>query len=67
MSKIPMVFEIELSVEEAKDKIGIREKPHRKACNRSPVANLLIVDSFCNDYACQRMSNTIHKIMITRE
>ena len=60
MSKIPVILKIKLPVEEAKDKIGVREESHRKADNRSPVANLLIVYGLCNDYACQRVRDAIH-------
>ena len=65
MSKIPVIFKIELTIEEAKDKIGVGKESHRETGNRSPIANLLIVYGPRNDRACKRMSDTIHKIMIT--
>ncbi len=65
MSKIPVIFKIELTIEEAKDKIGVGEESHRQTCNRPPISNLLIVYGLTNDRACQRMSDAIHKIMIT--
>ena len=62
-----MIFKIELTIEEAKDKIGVGEESHRKASNRSPISNLLIVYRFSNDRACQGMSDAVHKNIITCE
>jgi len=67
MSKIPVIFKIKLTVEEAKDKIGIWKESHRKPRNRPPSSNLLIAYRFSNNRTCQRMGDAIHKIMITWE
>ena len=60
MSKVPMIFEIKLTVDEAQNKIRVREKSHREPCNRSPFSNFLITNGFCNDSAGQRMSDRVH-------
>jgi hypothetical protein len=61
MSKIPVIFKIELAVKESQDKIGIGEKTHRQTRNRPPIPDLLIVYSLRNNHACQSMGNTIHQ------
>jgi hypothetical protein len=65
MSKIPVIFKIELTIEEAKDKIGVGEESHRKASNRSPISNFLIINRPGNHCAGERMSNAIHNFIIT--
>ncbi len=60
MSKVPMVFEIKLPVEETQNKIGVGEKTHGEACHRSPFSNFFITDGFCNNGAGKRMSNRVH-------
>ena len=65
MCKIPVIFNIKLAVDEAKDKIGIREESHRQTGNRPPIPDLLIVDGLSNDRACKGMSNAIHQLMLT--
>jgi len=65
MGEIPVVLKIELTVEEAEDKIGVREISHGQTGNRSPIANLLIVDGLRNHRASKRMSDAVHKIIIT--
>jgi len=65
MSKVTMIFEIKLTVEEAQNKIRVREKSHGETCNCPPFSNFLIIDSLGNDPAGKHMSNCIHKIMIT--
>jgi hypothetical protein len=65
MGKIPMVFEIKLAFEETKNKIGVGEESHSQTCNRSPISNLFITDSFGNDRTCKRMSQAVHEFMVT--
>src|SRR4030042_3242264 len=65
MSKVPMIFEIELTVEKTKDEIGIWKKSHGQSCNRSPISDFLIINSFCNDCTSKRMSDGVHIFMIT--
>ncbi len=65
MCKIPVIFKIKLTVEEAKDKIGVGEESHRQTCNRPPTANFFVIDGLSNNRASKRMSDAIHKIMIT--
>jgi len=65
MSKIPMIFEIKLPVEETQNKIGVGKETHGKPGNRSPFSNFFITDGLCDDSAGKRMSNRVHKIMIT--
>jgi len=60
MSKVPMIFEIKLPVDEAQNKIRIREKSYSEACDRSPLSNFLIINGFRNDSASQSVSNGIH-------
>ena len=65
MCKIPVVFEIKLTIEKAKDKIGVGEESHRETCKSPPIPNLLIVYGLRNDRARQRMSDAIHQLMLT--
>ena len=65
MCKIPVIFKIELTIEEAKDKIGVGEESHRQTCNPPPISNLLIVYGLSNDRACKCMSDTVHIFIIT--
>lgn len=60
MSKVPMIFEIKLPVDEAQNKIRVREKSYSEACDRSPIPNFLIINGFRNDSANKRVSDGIH-------
>jgi hypothetical protein len=65
MGKVPMIFEIELAVEKAKNEIGVREESHTKTCNRSPMTNSLIIDGSGNDRPCEGVSNGVHNFIVT--
>ena len=60
MSKVPMILEIKLSVEEAQNKVRVREESHGETCDRSPISDFLIINGFCNDGASKHMSHRIH-------
>jgi len=61
MSKVTMIFEIKLPVEETKNKIRVREKSHGKTCDGPPISNFFITDSLGNDPAGKHMSNSVHR------
>jgi hypothetical protein len=65
MGEFPMVLEIEMTVEEAENKIGIGESGHCEPGDRSPVPDPVIIDRFGNNRACNSMREGIHKFMIT--
>src|SRR4030042_1396464 len=65
MSKVPMIFKIELTIEKTKDEIGVRKESHGQPCNRPPISDILIINSFCNDCTSKRMSDGVHIFMIT--
>src|SRR3972149_11943823 len=65
MSKVPMIFEIELTVEKTKDEIGIWKESHGQTCNCPPISDFLIINSFCNDCTSKRMSDGVHMFIIT--
>ena len=65
MSEFAVVLKIKVTVEETKDKIGIREGSHCEPGNRSPVSNLLIIYRSGNDRASNCVSEGIHEFMIT--
>jgi hypothetical protein len=47
MSKVPMILKIKLPVEEAQNKVRVREKSHSEACDHSPISDFLIIKSSC--------------------
>jgi len=65
MSKVAMIFEIKLTVEEAKDKIGVRKESHGQTGNSPPIPNFFIIYCPGDDCAGERMSNAVHKFTIT--
>ncbi len=65
MGKVPVILEIELAVEKAKDEIAVREGPHGQTRDCSPIANLLIIDRSGNHRPCERVSNGVHFLMVT--
>jgi len=65
MCKISVVFEIELPIEKAENKISIREISHGKASDCPPFPNLFIINGLSNDCTSESMCDAIHKIMLT--
>ena len=65
MGKVPMIFEIEMTVKEPKNKISVRKKSYGQTGNRSPISNFLIINCPGNHCAGERMSNAIHNFIIT--
>ena len=65
MREVSMIFNVKLTVEQAKDEIGIRKEPHSQTRDRSPMPHLFIINSPGNDCACKRMGNAVHKLMVT--
>ena len=63
MSKVPMIFEIKLTVEEAKDKIGVRKESRGQTGNRPPIPNFFIIYSPGDGCTGERMSDAVHKFM----
>lgn len=51
MSKIPMIFEIKMTIEETKNEINVRKKSCDHTCDRSPIPNFFIIDGPGNDCA----------------
>jgi hypothetical protein len=48
MGEVAVILEIELVVEKAENKIGVREESHAQTGNRSPMADFLISDRLGN-------------------
>jgi hypothetical protein len=66
MGKVSMVLKIKLAIEEAQDKIGIREDAHGQARNRTPLTEFLVIKSLCDGCSCEGMGQAIHVFMLTR-
>jgi hypothetical protein len=62
VSKVAVVLEIELAVEEAKNKIGIGKESRGQAGNHSPLAYLFVVDRLGNHSPCQNMGKSVHRL-----
>jgi len=67
MGKVSVIFKIELTVEKAKNEIGVREEPHAQTGNRSPMPNFLVTDRSGNHPSCQGMGNAVHSFILTRK
>ena len=65
MRKVPVILEIKLAIEEPKDKIRVRKESHGQTRNRSPIPNSFIMNGPGNDRAGERMSDGVHKFMVT--
>ena len=65
MGKVPMIFKVKLTVEEAKDKIRIWKESRCQTGNCPPVADLLIIDGLGNDCTGEHMGKAIHDFMVT--
>jgi len=55
-----MIFEIKLPVEEAQNKVRVREESHGETCDRPPISDFLIINGFCNDGASKHMGHRVH-------
>jgi hypothetical protein len=60
MSKVPVMLEVELTIEKAKDEIGVRKESCDQTRNRPPIPDFFIIDRPGNHSTCKRMGNTVH-------
>jgi hypothetical protein len=67
VGKIPVVFKIKLTVEKAKNEIGVRKKSRNQTGDRAPISNFFIINRSGNHRTCKRMSNTVHELMLTHK
>ena len=67
MSKVSMIFKIKVTVEKAKNEIGVRKKSRNQTGDRAPIPNFFIINRFGNHRTCKRMSNTVHELMLTHK
>ena len=66
MGEVPMVLEIELTVNQTEDKVHVGKESRRQARYRSPGLNFLVLYRLANDCSCERMGETIHMFIVTR-
>jgi hypothetical protein len=66
MGEVTMVLEIELTVNEAEDKVRVGKESRHQTRYRSPRLDLFVLYRLANDCPCERMRQTVHKFMLTR-
>lgn len=65
MGKIPMILEIELTVDQAEDKIGVRKESCGDPRNGSPRLDLFVLDGLRDDRSRESMGEAVHTLYVT--
>jgi len=65
MREVSMIFNVKLTVEQAKEEIGIRKEPHSQTRDCSPMPHFLITDGPGNHRTCEGVCNAVHELMVT--